>query len=124
VALMCARRTAGMTGSTPPLTPRPAPQPTKDKTQGPFRVIDAYYVDKDWHHVLFSDPPAHYKAKIRKSGGLLKRASDLRAPVTLDVTPNKKPDEPGYVNRVVFLDEVSALDARESMRGESDDPPA
>jgi hypothetical protein len=107
-------------------TPRPAPvpRPTKDKTQGPFRIIDAYYVDKDWHHVLLNDPPAHYKTKLPKIGGLLKRAHETHAPVTLDVTPNKKPDEAGYVNRVVFLDDVAELDARESLRAETDDPPA
>jgi hypothetical protein len=104
-------------------TARPTPVPTS-KTQGPFRIIDAYYVDKDWHHVLLNDPPAHYKTKLPKIGGLLKRAAETHAPVTLDVTPNKKPDEPGYVNRVVFLEELAELDARESMRAETDDPPA
>ena len=104
-------------------TARPTPVPTS-KTQGPFRIIDAYYVDKDWHHVLLNDPPAHYKTKLPKIGGLLKRAAETHAPVTLDVTPNKKEGEAGYVNRVVFLDDVAELDARESLRAETDDPPA
>ena len=109
----------------PAARPKPAPAPkATPKAQGPFRVIDAYYVDGDWHHILLSDPPEHYKTKLPKIGGLLKRASELRAPVTLDVTPNKKSSEAGYVNKVVFLDELAELDARESMRTESDDPPA
>lgn len=105
--------------------PTPRPAPTRTPTpQGPFRIIDAYYVDKDWHHILFTDPPAHFKTKIAKVGGLLKRAAEQHAPVTLDVTPNKKAGEAGYVNRVVFLDELAELDAREALRAESDDPPA
>ena len=89
-----------------------------------FRVIHQYKLDGQWHHVYLGDPPAHYKTKLPKIGALLKRAHDQRTPVALDVTPNPKAGEAGYVNQVRFLEPADELEAREATRVETDDPPA
>src|SRR5262245_56155976 len=75
-------------------------QPRRPAVPLGYRVIDQFERDGRWFHVYLGDPPEHFKTSLPKTGELLKRAYEQRAPVSLQITKNKTAGEPGYVNRV------------------------
>lgn len=94
-----------------------------------YRLIDDYHHENGWHHVEFHDPTRkhageHYKTKLAKFGAMLARAHRDGIPVVLDITPNTKAGEPGWVNGVELYQTPIDVNAQEAARSEFDDPAA
>lgn len=111
----------------------PPTRPTKTNTRpavaGGYRYIDEYREENGWHHVEFFDPSRksageHYKTKLAKFGAMLARAHRDGIPVVLEISPNKKPGEPGWVNGVDLYHPPIDSATRNALRSEFDDPAA
>lgn len=105
--------------------------PTSERPPAPsgYRYIDDYHHENGWHHVEFHDPTRkhageHYKTKLVKFGAMLARAHRDGVPVVLDITPNSKKGEPGWVNGVELYEAPIDVNAQEAARSEFDDPAA